>query len=166
MLGTIGGLIVVGGLGYAIVADAGAKLRWRRMALETKIVLATSVALLVGGAAFVALAEWTNPATLGALPPESRILNAAFLSVTSRTAGFNSLDTGALLPQTLFLVMGLMFVGGASGSTAGGIKVNSLGVILVAVTSVARVRRRRRRSDDACPTASSTGPWRWPRSAP
>lgn len=138
VLGTLGGLIVVGGLGYAILADAGAKMRWRRMAIETKIVLATSVALLVGGAAFVAVAEWTNPATLGALPPESRILNAAFLSVTSRTAGFNSLDTGALLPQTLFVVMGLMFAGGASGSTAGGIKVNSVGVIVVAVMSVAR----------------------------
>lgn len=138
VLGTIGCLIVVGGLGYAILADVGAKGRWRRMALETKIVLASSLVLLVGGAVFVGLAEWSNPATLGNLPPGSRILNATFVSVTARTAGFNSVDTVLLLPHTLFLVMGLMFVGGASGSTAGGIKVNSVGVILVAVTSVAR----------------------------
>jgi len=138
VLGTIGCLIVVGGLGYAILADVGAKRRWRRMALETKVVLASSLVLLVGGALFVGLAEWSNPATLGGLPPGSRVLNATFLSVTARTAGFNSVDTAVLLPHTLFLVMGLMFVGGASGSTAGGIKVNSVGVILVAVTSVAR----------------------------
>jgi trk system potassium uptake protein TrkH len=138
VLVTIGVLIVVGGLGYAILADVGARRRWRRLALETKIVLAGSAALLVGGAVFVGVAEWSNPATLGGLPPASRVLNAAFLSVTSRTAGFNSVDTAALLPQTLFVVMGLMFVGGASGSTAGGIKVNSVGVIIVAVTSVAR----------------------------
>jgi trk system potassium uptake protein TrkH len=138
VLVTIGCLIVVGGLGYAILADAGAKGRWRRMALETKIVLASSLFLLVGGALFVGIAEWSNPATLGSLPTGSRILNAAFLSVTSRTAGFNSVDTAMLLPHTLFLVMGLMFVGGASGSTAGGIKVNSVGVIIVAVMSVAR----------------------------
>lgn len=138
VLGTIGVLVIVGGLGYAILADVGAKRRWRRLALETKIVLAASLVLLVSGGLFVGVAEWANPATLGGLPPESRIMNAAFLSVTSRTAGFNSVDTGLLLPQTLFLVMGLMFVGGASGSTAGGIKVNSFGVLLVAVTSVAR----------------------------
>jgi trk system potassium uptake protein TrkH len=138
VLGTIAVLIVLGGLGFAIAADVGARRGWRRLAMETKLVLAATAVLLAAGTVFIAAAEWDNPATLGDLPPAARALNAAFLSVSARTAGFNSVDTGLLLPQSLFLVMALMFVGGASGSTAGGIKVNSLGVLAAAVLSVAR----------------------------
>jgi trk system potassium uptake protein TrkH len=131
-------LLVLGGLGFAIVGDAVAKGRWNRMALETKVVLALTGALLVAGAIGIGLAEWSNPATLGALPPEQRFLNAFFESATLRTAGFTALDTGALFQTTLFIVMALMFIGGASGSTAGGIKVNTLGVLLIAVASTVR----------------------------
>jgi trk system potassium uptake protein TrkH len=138
VLTTIAVLIVLGGLGFAIAADVGERRGWRRLTLETKIVLVLTAILLVGGAVFVGAAEWDNPATLGSLSPAARAMNAAFLSVSARTAGFNSVDTGLLLPPTLFVVMALMFIGGASGSTAGGIKVNSLGVLVVAVLSVAR----------------------------
>jgi trk system potassium uptake protein len=131
-------LLVLGGLGFAIVGDAVAKGRWSRMALETKVVLSLTGALLVAGAVGIGLTEWSNPATLGALPPEQRFLNAFFESATLRTAGFTALDTGALLETTLFIVMALMFIGGASGSTAGGIKVNTLGVLLIAVASTVR----------------------------
>ena len=131
-------LLVLGGLGFAIVGDAVAKGRWSRMALETKVVLSLTGALLVAGAVSIGLTEWSNPATLGALPPEQRFLNAFFESATLRTAGFTALDTGALLETTLFIVMALMFIGGASGSTAGGIKVNTLGVLLIAVASTVR----------------------------
>jgi trk system potassium uptake protein TrkH len=131
-------LLVLGGLGFAIVGDAVAKGRWTRMALETKVVLSLTGALLVAGAVGIALTEWSNPATLGALPPEQRFLNAFFESATLRTAGFTALDTGALVETTLFIVMALMFIGGASGSTAGGIKVNTLGVLLIAVASTVR----------------------------
>jgi len=68
------------------------------------------------------------------------VLNAAFHSAVARTAGFNSLDTGALLEPTLFGLMALMFIGGASGSPAGGIKVNTFSVLLVAIVSTARGR--------------------------
>jgi trk system potassium uptake protein TrkH len=108
------------------------------MALETKLVLVITAVLLIAGAGSIGLAEWTNPATLGGLPPEQRVLNAFFESATLRTAGFTALDTGALLETTLFIVMALMFIGGASGSTAGGIKVNTLGVLLIAVGSTVR----------------------------
>jgi trk system potassium uptake protein TrkH len=131
-------LLVLGGLGFAIVGDAIATRRWTRMALETKLVLLLTVLLLVGGAVSIGVAEWSNPATLGALPPEQRFLNAFFESATLRTAGFTALDTGALLQTTLFIVMALMFIGGASGSTAGGIKINTLGVLLIAVASTVR----------------------------
>lgn len=135
---TIAILLTAGGLGFAIVGDALVKRRWSRMALETKLVLMTSAVLLVGGAATIGFTEWTNPATLGALPAEQRLLNALFESATLRTAGFTALDTGAFAESSLFAVMALMFIGGASGSTAGGIKVNTFSVLLIAITSTVR----------------------------
>ena len=138
VLVTHGLLLVLGGLGFAIVGDAIGKRRWSRMALETKIVVATTIALLIGGTALIGLIEWTNPATLGAMPPEQRVLNAFFESATLRTAGFTALPTGELVESTLFVVMALMFIGGASGSTAGGIKVNTFAVLIIAIVSTVK----------------------------
>ena len=135
---THGLLLVLGGLGFAIVGDAVARRRWSRMALETKIVIATTIALLVGGTVLIGLIEWGNPATLGAMPAEQRVLNAFFESATLRTAGFTALDTGALVESTLFVVMALMFIGGASGSTAGGMKVNTFAVLVIAIISTVK----------------------------
>jgi trk system potassium uptake protein TrkH len=135
---TVAVLLVLGGLGFAIVGDAIDRRRWARMALETKLVLSATLALLVGGALLIGLTEWANPATLGALPPEQRFLNAFFESATLRTAGFTALDTGAFFDATLFVVMALMFIGGASGSTAGGIKVNTFSVLLIAILSTVK----------------------------
>jgi trk system potassium uptake protein len=138
VLSTIAVLLVFGGLGFAIMGDAFARRRWKRLALETKIVLLTTVALLLSGALLIGFTEWNNPATLGALPEEQRLLNALFESATLRTAGFTALDTAAFLEATLFVVMALMFIGGASGSTAGGIKVNTFSVLLIAIVSTVR----------------------------
>ena len=138
VLSTIAVLLSLGGLGFAIVGDAVSKRRWGRIALETKLVLLTSAALLVGGAAMIGFTEWSNTQTLGALPEEQRLLNAFFESATLRTAGFTALDTGAFLEETLFVVMALMFIGGASGSTAGGIKVNTFSVLLIAIVSTVK----------------------------
>jgi trk system potassium uptake protein len=135
---TVGTLLLLGGLGFAVVGDAVARRRWTRMALETKLVLATTAALLVGGTILIGFTEWSNPLTLGAMPPEQRFLNAFFESATLRTAGFTALDTGAFIESTLFIVMALMFIGGASGSTAGGIKVNTFAVLLIAIASTVR----------------------------
>ena len=136
----IGSLIVLGGLGFAIVGDIVGKWRWRRLALETKVVLATTLVLLLGGATAIGFLEWTNPATLGAMPEAQRPLNALFESATLRTAGFSAIDTGALSAASLFVVMAMMFIGGASGSTAGGIKVNTFSILLIAIVSTARGR--------------------------
>jgi trk system potassium uptake protein len=135
---THGVLLTLGGLGFAIVGDAVARRRWKRMALETKLVLATTAALLVGGTVLIGFTEWANPTTLGAMPAEQRVLNAFFESATLRTAGFTALDTGAFVESSLFVVMALMFIGGASGSTAGGIKVNTFAVLLIAIASTVR----------------------------
>lgn len=138
VLGAIAVLIVLGGLGYAIVGDVIDKRRWSRFALETKLVVATSLVLVAGGTLAIGAFEWSNPATLGALPEAQRPLNALFEAVTLRTAGFSVLDTSALAEASLFVVMALMFIGGASGSTAGGIKINTFSILLVAIVSTAR----------------------------
>ena len=138
VLGPVAVLIILGGLGYAIVGDVVGKRHWNRLALETKIVVLTSIALIVGGALAIGVFEWSNPRTLGALPEGQRPLNALFESITLRTAGFSALDTSGLVEASLFVVMALMFIGGASGSTAGGIKVNTFSILLVAIVSTAR----------------------------
>ena len=138
ILAPVAVLIILGGLGYAIVGDVLEKRRWRRWALETKLVILTSIVLIVAGAVSIGIFEWSNPATLGALPEEQRPLNALFESITLRTAGFSVLDTGSLVNASLFVVIALMFIGGASGSTAGGIKVNTFSVLLVAIIATAR----------------------------
>jgi trk system potassium uptake protein TrkH len=140
VLAPIGLLILVGGLGYAIVGDALVKRRWSRFALETKLVLLTTAFLLVGGTLAIATFEWSNPATLGAMPESQRVLNAAFEATSLRTAGFSALPTGELAVASLFVVMALMFIGGASGSTAGGIKVNTFSILLFTIISTARGR--------------------------
>jgi trk system potassium uptake protein TrkH len=134
----LGGLILLGGLGYAIVADALAKRRWAAMAVETKIVLGLSLALVAVGTVLILGLEGSNSRTLGALPVPERILGAAFEAVSLRSAGFSTQDLAACLEATLLVMIALMFIGGASGSTAGGIKVTTLGVLLAAILSTVR----------------------------
>ena len=121
--------------------------------------LLTTLVLLVGGAVLFGALEWSNPATLGALPVEYRPLNALFESVTLRSGGFAVVDHGALGEAALFVAMALMFIGGASGSTAGGIKVNTFSVLLVAIVSTVRGRPSAeafgRRMPDSCSTGRS-----------
>jgi trk system potassium uptake protein TrkH len=140
VLTTIALLVVLGGLGFAIVGDAVGKRNWSRLALETKVVLLTSLVLLGAGALLIGLLEWSNPATLGAIPVEHRPLNALFESATLRSAGFAVIHHGDLGEAALFVAMALMFIGGASGSTAGGIKVNTFSVLAIVIVSTVRGR--------------------------
>lgn len=136
----LGVLIVLGGLGFAIVSDVLAKRGWIRLALETKIVLLVTGALLLLGAVGTSILEWSNPDALAGLPEAHRATNAVFQSVTYRTAGFAAIDPGGLTDAALILGMALMFIGAASGSTGGGIKVNTFGLLLATVLSTARGR--------------------------
>jgi trk system potassium uptake protein len=140
VLMTVVALIVLGGLGVGIVDDLARRRRWVMLTIETKMVLVTTGVLLLGGAVLVGALEWDNPATLGALAVADRPVNALFHSASLRSAGFASVPVGGLTEATLFLSMALMFIGGASGSTAGGIKVTTFGVLLVAIISTARGR--------------------------
>ena len=142
VVGVIVTLIVVGGLGFLVLADIARsprrkpRARLRTLTLQTKMVLAVSGGLiLIGGVACFFL-EKDN--TLAGSSLGSRILSSVFLSVTSRTAGFNTLNTAALSSATLFVVMMLMFVGASPGSTGGGIKTTTFGIFI----ALARARLR------------------------
>ncbi len=136
----VGLLVLLGGFGAAIVGDVVAKRRWGRLALETKLVLATSAGLLAIGMVLPLAFESGNSATYGGMSPVQAVLNAAFQSITYRTAGISSVPIGQLTDPTQLVGMGLMFVGGASGSTAGGIKVTTLAILVAAVVATVRGR--------------------------
>ncbi len=138
VLGPIASLIVIGSIGFAVVADVVDRRRWWRITVESKMVLLTTVVIIGLGTLAVLGLEWGNPHTLGALPAEQRPPAALFEAIALRTAGFSTLTTASLLQVTMFVLMAMMFIGGASGSTAGGIKVNTFSLLLAAIVSTAR----------------------------
>lgn len=137
----IAGLLILGGLGMAVVAEVVDHVRGRpvrRWSLHTRIALLTTAVLIVFGTLFVLVVEWSNTATLGPLGPAGKVLGAFFQAVTPRTAGFNSLDYGAMREGSLLVTMFLMFVGGSPSSTAGGVKTTTLAVLMLTIWSVVR----------------------------
>ena len=129
---TIMALIIIGGLGFIVWQDIYEKgFKFKKYLLQTKIVLITTIILIVGGAVLFYLFECQN--SLSSLSQEEMILASFFQSVTCRTAGFNTVDVSHLKPSTSLLMMFLMFVGGSPGSTAGGIKTTTFAVLTIFV---------------------------------
>jgi len=131
-------LVVIGGIGFGTVHDIVDKKRFKRLRLNTKLVLVTYGALLLAGFLMVLAFEWDNPATLGPMNPGQKLLAALFQSVTLRTAGFNTIDQAALRDSTKLVGGLLMLVGCAPASTGGGIKVTTFAIIVLTVRMVAR----------------------------
>ncbi|MCO8127129.1 TrkH family potassium uptake protein [Acidimicrobiia bacterium EGI L10123] len=130
ILVVIAAAIIVGGLGLPVWSQIGThRLRTHRWSLHAKLTVTTVVALILGGWALFAWFEWTNPDTLGQLSAWDSTINAFFHSVTPRTAGFNSVDIASLREPSRLLTEVLMFIGGGSASTAGGIKVTTFAVL-------------------------------------
>ena len=134
----VGILVLIGSIGFAVVADLSGRRHWRRLTVESRMVLLTTAAVVVAGSLAIMALEWDSPDTLGALPVGQRPFAAVFEAVSLRTAGFTIMPVSALAQATLFVVMATMFIGGASGSTAGGIKVNTFSLLLAAIVSTAR----------------------------
>jgi len=105
----------------------------KQWSLNSRIVLWASFALMIIGTGAIGFIEWDNPNTLGSLNPIQKIIDSIFASVMPRTAGFNSLDVGQMQPTSWLVSSILMFIGGASASTAGGIKVGTFVVLLFIV---------------------------------
>ena len=134
-------LIIVGGIGFVVVSDIFRAGSWRRLKLHTKIVLPTTLALIVVGTTCIFCAEYDNPDTLGKMNLGDKIVNAFFQSVTARTAGFASIDQGAMTDFSKTITVVWMFVGACPGGTGGGIKTTTLFVLLVTVYATIRQKR-------------------------
>ena len=129
----------VGAIGFPVIMDVAKNLRSpRRWRLHTKLTLATYLILAFVGALALALTEWHNPATLGSIDTPSKILNAMLAGVNSRSSGLSALNVGAMQSQTHFVQDILMMIGGGSASTAGGVKVTTFAVLVLAVIAEAR----------------------------
>ncbi|ANP71394.1 TrkH family potassium uptake protein [Cryobacterium arcticum] len=126
----IAAAVILGGLGFPVIVQLRKHLRSpRQWTMNTRIVLAGTVTLLVAGTVYITAVEWSNPATLGPLDWPAKVLVGFFQSVQTRTAGFNSIDVGAMDSASLLGMDVLMFIGGGPAGTAGGIKVTTFAVL-------------------------------------
>lgn len=131
--------VIVGGLGFPVILELWRQHRHpQRWSIHTRLTVAATAVLVVLGTAFFLVAEWGNPATLGRLDGPGRLLASFVQGVMPRTAGFNSLDTSAMRDGTWLGTDILMFIGGGSASTAGGIKVTTFAVLLFVIWSELR----------------------------
>ncbi|MFP3389389.1 TrkH family potassium uptake protein [Brevibacillus sp. SIMBA_040] len=126
-------LIVLGGIGFLVVSEVYDYPRTHRLSLHTKVVLATTAFLVVGGTVLIFLLEYTNTKTLQPLSPMGKVLGSLYQSVTARTAGSNTLSIGDMHQSSLFLIILLMFIGASPGSTGGGIKTTTFATLIGAV---------------------------------
>lgn len=130
-------LIIIGSLGFIVWRDLKhSKFHIKSYSLHTKLVLSVTLILVVVGTLLMYLMEKDN--TLMNLSPAGKFFGALFSAVTPRTAGFNTVDTGALTPEAKFLTIMLMFIGGSPGSTAGGVKTTTMAVIIIYLFSTLR----------------------------
>ncbi|TYQ16066.1 UNVERIFIED_CONTAM: trk system potassium uptake protein TrkH [Acetivibrio alkalicellulosi] len=128
-------LIILGGLGFIVWKNLWEYRKDKELLLHTKLVLVLVVSLLAFGTVFFLISEFNNPYTLGGLNLPGKINAAFFQSVTTRTAGFNSIPIGDMKEISKAISILLMFIGAAPGSTGGGVKVTTFGVIIVAILS-------------------------------
>lgn len=135
---TIISLIIIGGLGFAVWEDVYRTRNFSGLRLHTKLVLVMTIILLISGFLFFLALEYSNAKTLQPLSLKGKILAAMFQSVTPRTAGFNTLSLPDLTNASKLVTVLFMFIGGSPGSTAGGIKTTTAGVLLFTVISVLR----------------------------
>ena len=141
VIGTVTVLIILGSISYTVLVEL---LRYRhkftRISVDSRLVLVMTLLLFFVGTVVVFVSEFRNEATLRGLPFTTQIVDSFFHAVSGRTAGFTTIDFSQVNQHTNVFFMGMMFIGGASGSTAGGIKVNTVAVILIAILTTIRGR--------------------------
>lgn len=141
------GLIIVSGLGFVVWWDLADKIKkifkrklspgriFRSLRLHSKLVLMTTFILVFGGAFLIFLFEYGNPASMAGMPVKTKVMASLFQSVTTRTAGFFTIDQAVFASSTILLSIFLMFVGGSPMGTAGGIKTTTLAVLVLSIAA-------------------------------
>ena len=131
-------LVTVGGLGFLVWEEMARVRSFKKFSVYTKLVLLMTAGVLLIGTVVILILEWNNPDTFGPMPVWQKILNAFFQTGTLRTAGFASVDQGALQDATKVFSVLIMLIGGSSGSTAGGLKTVTVVVLLLFIWAKAR----------------------------
>jgi trk system potassium uptake protein TrkH len=137
---TTAALIIIGGLGFAVWIEIYNFKGIKKLSFHTKMVLTITLILLTTGALLMFIFEFNNPGTMKEMNLKDKLLNSFFASVTPRTAGFNSISTADMTAAGKLLTIILMFIGGSSGSTAGGIKTTTFGVLVFTLISTIKGR--------------------------
>ena len=133
-------LIIIGGLGFTVWNELYSTKSIKRISLHAKMVILVTAVLIIGGTILMFVFEHNNPNTMAEMSFVDKIMNSFFASVTPRTAGFNSIPTDGITTAGKFLTIILMFIGGSPGSTAGGIKTTTIGIVFITVLCVIRGR--------------------------
>jgi potassium uptake TrkH family protein len=139
--------VIVGGLGFPVLIELHERI-WglnkqyngkpKRFSLHTRVTLAATIVLLTIGSMFIASMEWNNPKTLGGLSILEKLWNAVFMSAMPRSGGFSSVEVGDMDPATWLGLDFMMFIGGGSASTAGGIKVTTIAILFFIIYTEVR----------------------------
>lgn len=129
-------LIIIGGLGFTVLSELYSKKSLRKVSIHSKMVILMTTVLVLGGTLLMFLFENNNVNTIANMSFFDKIMNSFFASVTPRTAGFNSISTNGMTTAGQFLTIILMFIGGSPGSTAGGIKTTTIGILIVTIICV------------------------------
>ncbi|MDD3818478.1 MAG: TrkH family potassium uptake protein [Actinomycetota bacterium] len=134
-------LIITGGIGFPVISEIITFRRRKHLSLHAKVVLTVTGILIITGALLFFVLEFNNPDSIKDKPVPIKILASFFQSVTSRTAGFNTVNIGKLFPATQLLLVILMFIGASPGGTGGGIKTTTFAVVAAAALSFLRSKK-------------------------
>ncbi len=134
-------LIILGGSGFSVIGELSRGWHWQRFSLHTKLVLTVNGILLAAGTLLFWALEFRNPGTIGGLGTGEQFLASLFQSVSSRTAGFNTVDIGAMGSAAMMLMIILMFIGASPTSTGGGIKTTTMAVLVLSVLAQLRGKK-------------------------
>lgn len=133
---TIGSLIVIGGLGFIVHSDIYEHREFKKFSLHSKLVIATTLMLIIAGAVVFFGLEFNNPGTMAPLSMKGKVLSSIFASITPRTAGFNTINLAEMTTASKLITILLMFIGASPGSTGGGIKTTTAALLVMTVVSV------------------------------
>lgn len=134
----ISALYIIGGIGFVVLMDIRQQQRWQKLQTNTKIMLSATLVINLIAFVLIWLLESHNPATLASLSAKDQALAAWFQATVPRSSGFNSIQTGEMTDASTVLTLLLMFIGGGSLSTAGGIKLGTFVVLLLATRAFLR----------------------------
>lgn len=133
-----GGLILIGGLGFTVLINLWESRHLQDLTLHTKFMLVGTFVINAFAFLMILVLEYHNPETLGNLPLDEKLWGSYFQTITTRTAGFHTIDTGGLREATLFMILLLMYIGAGSASAGGGIKLTTFFILLLSVVKILR----------------------------